>query len=69
MPRWYECANEASFKLASGGHVFQAPNPWVFARPRYYLVSDAQKTELLARLGRWRLLLTIVMVVEPRRSL
>jgi hypothetical protein len=64
MPRWYECANEASFKLASGGHVFQAPNPWVFARPRYYLVSDAQKTELLARLGRWRLLLMIVMVVE-----
>jgi hypothetical protein len=64
MPRWYEGANEASFKLASGGHVFQAASPWVFARPRYYLVSDAQKAELLARLGRWRLLLMIVMIVE-----
>ncbi len=64
MPRWYECANEASFKLAAGGHVFQAPNPWMFARPRYYLVSDTQKAELLPRLGRWRLLLMIATAVE-----
>jgi hypothetical protein len=64
MPRWYECANEASFKLTSGGHVFKAPNPWMFARPRYYLVSDTQKAELLARLGRWRLLLMIATIVE-----
>jgi hypothetical protein len=64
MPRWYECANEASFKLASGGHVFQAPSPWMLARPRYYLVSDTQKVELLAGLGRWRLLLMIVMVID-----
>ena len=64
MPRWYECANEASFKLTAGGHVFQAPSPWMLARPHYYLVNDAQKAELLARLGRWRLLLMIVMVVE-----
>jgi hypothetical protein len=64
MPRWYECANEASFKLASGGHVFQAPSPWMLARPRYYLVTDAQKAELLAGLGRWRLLLMSVTVIE-----
>src|SRR5258707_6806991 len=64
MPRWYESANEASFKLTSGGHVFQAPSPWMLARPRYYLVSDAQKAELLAGLGRWRLLLMIVVAVE-----
>jgi hypothetical protein len=64
MPRWYECANEASFKLASGGHVFQAPSPWMFARPRYYLVNDAQKAQLLAGLGRWRLLLMIATMIE-----
>jgi hypothetical protein len=64
MPRWYECANEASFKMASGGHVFQAPSPWMLARPSYYLVSDPQKAELLAGLGRWRLLLMIITVIE-----
>jgi hypothetical protein len=64
MPRWYECANEASFKLAAGGHVFQAPSPWMLAWPRYYLVNDAQKATLLAGLGRWRLLLMIATMIE-----
>jgi hypothetical protein len=64
MPRWYEVANEASFKSAPGGHVFQAPSPWVLARPRYYLVSDAQKAELLASLLRWRLLIMLALVVD-----
>ena len=64
MPRWYECANEASFKLAAGGHVFQAPSPWMLAWPRYYLVNDAQKAALLAGLGRWRLLLMLATVIE-----
>ena len=64
MPRWYECANEASFKAVPEGHVFQAPSPWMLTRPRYYLVSDAQKAELLVRLGRWRLLLMIVTLIE-----
>jgi hypothetical protein len=64
MPRWYESANEAAFKPAPGGHVFQAPSPWMLARSRYHLVNDAQKAELLARLGRWRLLLLIAFVVE-----
>lgn len=59
MPRWYEVANEASFKLTPAGHVFQAPSPWIFARSRYYLVSDRQKAELLACLGRWRLLVML----------
>lgn len=64
MARWYECANEASFKSTPGGHVFQAPSPWMLARPRYYLVNDAQKAALLARLGKWRLLLMIATVME-----
>jgi hypothetical protein len=64
MPRWYECANEASFKFSSGGHVFQAPSPWMLAWPRYYLVNDAQKATLLAGLGRWRLLLMVATMIE-----
>ena len=60
MPRWYERANEASFKPIAGGYLFQAPSPWIFARPSYYLVSDATKAEISARLGRWRLMLLLV---------
>ena len=59
MPRWYERANEASFKPVDGGYVFQAPSPWIFARPSYYLVSDAKKAEIFSCLGRWRLLLLL----------
>jgi hypothetical protein len=57
MPRWYEGANEASFKLVEGGYVFQSPSPWIFARPSYYLVNEAKKAEILVPMGRWRLLL------------
>jgi hypothetical protein len=59
MTRWYEAANEASFKTVAEGYVFQSPHPWIFARPRYYLVDQTQKAEILARLGRWRLLMLI----------
>ncbi len=59
-PRWYERANEGSFKPVEGGYVFQAPSPWGFARPSYYLVSEAKKAEISARMGRWRLLLLMV---------
>jgi hypothetical protein len=55
--RWYARANEASFKPIEGGYVFQAPSPWMFARPRYYLVSAAKKAEISVHLDRWRLLL------------
>ena len=36
------------FKRVEGGHVFQAPNPWIFGPGKRYLVNDAQKAELLA---------------------
>jgi hypothetical protein len=57
MPRWYEGANEASFKSVEGGYVFQSPSPWIFAPPSYYLVNEAKKAEILVPMGRWRLLL------------
>ena len=37
-----------SFKQVEGGHVFHAPNPWVFGPGTCYLVNDTQKAELLA---------------------
>jgi hypothetical protein len=57
MAKWYEAANEASFKRLADGYVFQCPNPWVLARPRYYLVNETQKAQIFALMGRWRLLL------------
>lgn len=36
------------FKQVPDGYVFRAPNPLVFGRARFYLVSEAQKAELLA---------------------
>jgi hypothetical protein len=36
------------FKAVPGGYVFRMPNPWLFGKPDHYLVSEAQKTELLA---------------------
>jgi hypothetical protein len=64
MSRWYERANEASFKAVEGGYVFQNPNPWVFARPSYYLVNDAKKAGILLHLGRWRLMLLVIPAVS-----
>jgi len=36
------------FKTVPDGYVFQALNPFVFGRGRYYLVSEAEKAQLLA---------------------
>jgi hypothetical protein len=63
VSRWYERANEASFKSAPGGYVFQCPNAWIFARPNYYLVNESKKAEILAVMGRWRLLLLSVQAI------
>ena len=35
------------FKKVPGGYVFRAPNPWLFGAAPHYLVSEAQKAELV----------------------
>jgi hypothetical protein len=60
--KWYARANESAFRPTAGGYVFQAPNPWMLARPRYHLVTEAQKAALLDGLSRWRLLLIIALL-------
>jgi hypothetical protein len=64
MAKWYEAANQASFKPTDDGYIFQSPNPWIFGWPRYYLVSEAQRAAILPYLGRWRLLLLISVLAE-----
>jgi hypothetical protein len=50
------------FKPVTGGCVFQAPNPWVFGRSSRYLVTDAQKAELLAIITPRRRILRIAVI-------
>ena len=51
-----EYIESALFKRVAGGHVFQAPNPWLFGQSSRYLVNDMQKAQLLA-------------IVTPRRPM
>jgi hypothetical protein len=63
MAKWYENANDASFKPVPGGFVFQSPNPWLFGRPRYYVVNDEQKAAIMPILRRWRFVMIAMAIV------
>jgi hypothetical protein len=66
MASWLHGLVEASFQAAPGGYVFQSPSPWLFARPHYYLVNDAQKAvigEFIRKRARFGMVSGIVGVV------
>ncbi len=50
MSSWYEGAPGAAFKPIAGGYLFQSRNPWLIGPSRRYLVTEAQKGEIVARL-------------------
>jgi hypothetical protein len=53
------------FKQVPEGYVYQAPNPWLFGRRRFFLVNEAQKAELLAAVtarSQFALVMTFVVV-------
>jgi len=57
---------EAQFKREPDGWLFTTANPWVFAPRRTYLVSDAQKPVIAARVRRARYMrLVAVMFLLP----
>jgi hypothetical protein len=49
------------FKRAPEGWIFRAPNPWLFGRHRHYLVSENQKTEIIAFYSQvnWRFVIVV----------
>ena len=53
---------EAQFKRVPEGWLFTTANPWVFAPRRTYLVSDAQKPAIAARVRRGRYIRVILLV-------
>jgi hypothetical protein len=66
MASWLDGLVEASFKAAPEGYVFQSPSPWLFARPHYYLVNDAQKAvigEFIRKRARFGMVSGIATVV------
>jgi hypothetical protein len=54
---------EAQFKRVPEGWLFTTANPLVFAPPRTYLVSDAQKPAIAARVRRSRHIRLILLVL------
>jgi hypothetical protein len=49
--RWwfpFRGMEQIAFKRVPEGYVYQAPNPWLFGRGRYYVVNEAQQAELSA---------------------
>jgi hypothetical protein len=53
---------EAQFKRVPEGWLFTTANPWVFGPRRTYLVNDAQKPALAARVRRSRYIRLILLV-------
>lgn len=54
---------EAQFKREPDGWLFTIANPWIFGRRRIYLITDAQKPALAARVRRARYVRLMVMFV------
>ena len=53
---------EAQFKRIPEGWVFSTTNPWGFGRRRSYLVNEAQKIELAARVRRSRYIRLLLLI-------
>jgi hypothetical protein len=51
------------FKPAAGGFVFRMPSIWMFGRAEHYLVSEAQKAELLSILAPRRPVLRVLVIL------
>jgi TPR repeat protein len=42
-----ELCKAAFFKQTEGGHIYRAPNPYVFGRGKHYIVTEAQREAIL----------------------
>ena len=54
----------SAFRQTSNGFILRVPGFWLIGKPRHYLVSEAQKNEIVARVKRGRkrsLLLTFLL--------
>jgi hypothetical protein len=45
---WFKAAY---FRPAASGFIYRAPNPWIYGRPDHYLVTAAERDEIVAILA------------------
>lgn len=64
MAQWWwrgDGWQEICFKPVPEGWIFRAPNPWILGLHRHYLVSENQKTEIIAFFSQvnWRFVIVV----------
>ena len=64
MAQWWwrgDGWQEICFKRVPEGWIFRAPNPWILGLHRHYLVSENQKTEIIAFCNQvnWRFVIVV----------
>jgi hypothetical protein len=60
---WIAAIEAAQFKRVDGGYVFTAPGALLFGRARRYLVNEAQKADIEARMRRTRRMIVPLAIV------
>ena len=60
---WLRKSIEANFKPVPDGFVFRMPSPWLFGPGKYYLVTDAQKAEILGIMATLRQVLSLALLL------
>jgi hypothetical protein len=65
MPAWFIQSSFAKtyFRSSAEGKVFRSPSPWLFGRPREYMVGDSQSEILVERIARAKLVSMSVVVL------
>jgi hypothetical protein len=60
---WLRNSLEASFKPVADGFVFRTPSPWLLGPGEHYLVTEAQKTEILGSMSTLRRVLSLCLLL------
>jgi hypothetical protein len=59
---WLRNSLEANFKPVADGFVFRTPSPWLLGPGEHYLVTEAQKAEILGSMSTLRRVLSFVLL-------
>jgi hypothetical protein len=60
---WLRKSIEANFKPVPDAFVFRRPSPWLFGPGEHYLVTDAQKAEILETMATLRRVLLLALLL------
>ena len=60
---WLRNSLEANFKPVADGFVCRTPSPWLLGPGEHYLVTEAQKTEILGSMSTLRRVLSLCLLL------